>query len=78
MAENDANHQRDIEKSALILASEESKRGQRYGLTIAIFVFLTCIVALLLGSEKTAMTLGGTTVISLVAAFVAGRAKQAK
>lgn len=78
MAEEDAKHQREIEKSALSLAAEEVKRGQRYGLTIGSLAFITSIIALVLGSEKTAIALGGTTVVGLVAVFVTGRIKQSK
>lgn len=78
MAEEDAKHQREIEKTALTLAAEEVKRGQRYGLTIGSLAFITSIIALVLGSEKTAIALGGTTVVGLVAVFVTGRIKQSK
>jgi uncharacterized membrane protein len=76
MAEEDAEHQKEIEKTAITLAGEEVKRGQRYGLTIGILAFITSIIALALGSEKTAIALGGTTVVGLVAVFVTGRIKQ--
>ncbi|EDN70439.1 conserved hypothetical protein, membrane [Beggiatoa sp. PS] len=73
MAEEDAKHQHEIEKTALNLAAAEVKRGQAYGLIIGILAFVTSMVALVLGSEKTAMALGGTTVVGLVAVFVTGR-----
>lgn len=78
MAEEDAKHQREIEKTALTVAAEEVKRGQRYGLTIGSLAFITSIIALILGSEKAAIALGGTTVVGLVAVFVTGRIKQSK
>ena len=76
MAEKDAEHQRAIETTAITLAGDEVKRGQRYGLIIGVFAFITSIVALALGSEKTAIALGGTTVVGLVAVFVTGRLMQ--
>lgn len=78
VAEKDAEHQREIEKSAIQFASREVKRGQWCGLAIGISAFITSIVALVLGSEQTASILGGTTVIGLVAVFVTGRIKQPK
>ncbi|HEW97243.1 MAG: hypothetical protein DRR16_03435 [Candidatus Parabeggiatoa sp. nov. 3] len=76
MAEEDAKHEHALEKSALHLASEEIKRGQLYGLIIGILAFVTSIIALALGSEKAAITLGGTTVVGLVAVFVIGHLKK--
>jgi uncharacterized membrane protein len=78
MAEKDAAHQRDIEAAALQLAADEVKRGQRFGLTIGVLAFVTCIVALALDSESTAIAIGSTTVVGLVAAFVTGRVTQPK
>ena len=76
MAEQEAAHLRNIEREALIKASEQVKRGQVFGLIIGILAFLTSIIALVLGSEKTAIALGGTTVVGLVAVFVTGRFSQ--
>jgi len=70
MAEEEAKHQHELEKSALNFTAEEVKRGQRYGLFIAISAFITSIIALFLGSEEAAMTIGGTTVVGLVTVFV--------
>jgi len=76
MAEKNGKQQREIEKASLTLASDEVKRGQRFGLTIGILAFATCIIALILGSEKTAIALGGTTLIGLFAVFVTGHIKK--
>jgi uncharacterized membrane protein len=73
MAEEDAKHQREIENNALEFASKEVKKGQQYGLAIGTLAFLTCIIVLWFGSEKTAMVLGGSTVLGLVTVFVVGR-----
>ena len=76
MAEQEAAHLRNIEREALIKASEQVKRGQLFGLIIGILAFLTSIIALVLGSEKTAIALGGTTLVGLVAVFVTGSFSQ--
>lgn len=73
MAEQDAIHQREIENAAITFKAEEVKRGQQYGFGIGVFAFTTCIVAILLGLEKAAIVIGGTTVIGLVSVFVTGR-----
>lgn len=73
MAEEDAKHEHALEKSVLHLASEEVKRGQLYGLIIGVLAFVTSIIALALGSENTAIALGSTTVVGLVAVFVIGK-----
>ncbi len=76
MAEEDAKHQRGIEKAALQSASSEARRGQIFGLIIGVFAFSTCIVALSLGSKKTAIAIGSTTVVGLVTVFVTGHIKK--
>ncbi len=83
MAEGEAAHRRAIE---LALAEtdihnakavmDERRRGQHYGLAIAISGLLTAIALAYLGAEKAAMVVGGATVVSLVGAFVAGRFKE--
>ncbi len=73
MAEHDAQHQRDISIMALDAHRREVRLGQVLGFGIGVLSFSTCIVALFLGSEKTAIAIGGTTVIGLVTAFVKGR-----
>lgn len=78
LAEEDAKHQREIERDALNFAAEEIKRGQWFGLTIGVLAFVASILALALGSEKAAIALGGTTVVGLVTVFVVGRVKQPK
>ncbi|MBF0568233.1 DUF2335 domain-containing protein [Candidatus Magnetominusculus dajiuhuensis] len=55
---------------ALNLGANERKRGQIYGLTIGISGLAASLVALLLHAETTASIIGGTTVVSLVTAFV--------
>lgn len=73
MAEADAKHQQNMDKQILLLASGDSKRGQIFGFLIAIAAFVTCIGSILLGSEKTAIVIGGTSVVGLVSVFITGR-----
>ena len=73
MAEENGKHQREMERSALNMVASTTRRGQHYGLLIGLTAFITCIVALWLGSEKTAMAIGGVTIIGLVTVFVTSR-----
>jgi len=73
LAEAEAAHQHDIELLALQCASNEARLGQWFGLIIGICAFITVIISVILGAEKTAMVVGGTTVVGLVTVFVAGR-----
>jgi len=73
MAEDDAIHQRNMEKAAIQYAAEETKRGQIFGLVIGLSAFITSLMALWLGSENIAIALGGTTALGLVTAFITGR-----
>ena len=73
MAEENGKHQREMERSALNMVADTTRRGQRYGLLIGLTAFITCIIALWLGSEETAMTIGGVTIVGLVAVFVTSR-----
>ncbi|MEW6219198.1 MAG: DUF2335 domain-containing protein [Thermodesulfobacteriota bacterium] len=76
MAETAAAHQRELDVAALKATVSEVKRGQVFGIVTVILAFTTAVVALFLGSEKTAMAIGGTTVVGLVTAFVTGRILQ--
>lgn len=78
MAEENGKHQREMENKALQVAFRTVLIGQVFGLVIGVLAFITCIVALYLGSEKTAMTIGGVTITGLVAVFVTGRFKKSK
>lgn len=78
MAEENGKHQREMEKKALAVAFRTVLIGQIFGLVIGVLAFVTCIIALYLGSENTAMTIGGVTVTGLVAVFVTGRLRKPK
>lgn len=73
MAEKDSLHQRKMEETALTEAIRESKRGQHYGLVVALSAFGTAIFAILNGAYTCAAIIAGTTVVALVSVFVTGR-----
>ncbi len=76
MAEQDAEHQRNIEMTALKAAASETKRGQIFGLLIGLSALIVSGAAAYLGQTEVAMMIGGTTVVGLVTVFVVGRWKQ--
>jgi uncharacterized membrane protein len=76
MAEKNGDHQRYMETRALEVTYQTILRGQIFGFIIGILAFVTCIFALYLGSENTAMTIGGVTITALVTVFVTGRIKK--
>ena len=76
MAELDQKHQIELESSAQRLAAKEIKRGQIFALLVSISAFITSIASLILGFEKAAMVIGGTTVVGLVTVFVTSRSSK--
>jgi uncharacterized membrane protein len=66
--ESMAYNNRELEYSA-----DANRRGQVFGLIIALSSFITCIIALAMGSTITAAALGSTTVVGLTTTFVYGR-----
>jgi uncharacterized membrane protein len=64
-AESMAYNNRELEYSA-----DANRRGQIFGLIIALSSFITCIISLAMGSTTTATALGSTTVLGLTATFV--------
>jgi uncharacterized membrane protein len=73
MAENDAEHQREIEKDALNYQYKENRRGQYFGIIVVALCMIAVMVALFFGYEKAASIIGGTTVVGLVTVFVVGK-----
>jgi len=65
-------------QSELIINKDfsESRIGQFTGLGIAVVALGAAIFAIIHGAEKTAMVIGGSTVVSLAAVFVVGRFKK--
>ena len=73
MAETDQADARETSQLAIREATAESLRGQRYGL-LAVFAALTAACVLgYQGHEAAAITVGGSTVVGLVAVFITGR-----
>lgn len=76
--EEQSSHRRSIEKSVIEGQLEESKRGQWFAFFITIIVL--SVTAYLAINEKTAVAcvLGGTTIVGLAGAFIAGKYLQKK
>lgn len=78
MAENQQNHRIAIESQVVSSQQAIQKSGQKYAFWVAIiFAFVSGFCAFT-GHDAVAATLGGTTVVSLVAAFIAGKHYQNK
>jgi len=73
MAENDAQHQRDIEMLAIKCQASENRRGQYFGVGVTALAFVASSFALYLGHPTAAAVIGGTTVVGLATAFVVGK-----
>ena len=73
MAEQDADHQRHMEKKAITAAMDDKRRGQRFGLFVALAALSVSVVAIFAGAYNTASIIGGTTVVGLASIFVLGR-----
>lgn len=76
MAEKQSNHRMELEKTAITRQLNQSGRGQIFGFIIAVIAI--CISAWLAvqGFTVVASVIGGTTVVSLVGAFVYGKLHQ--
>lgn len=76
MAEENGKHQREMERMTLSAAYTTIRLGQFFGLFIGLAALATCAYALYLGYEDTAIAIGGSTIVGLVAIFVIGRFKK--
>lgn len=76
MAEEDALHRREIEKSAIFHNSVEVKRGQNYGLIVSLAAFLSAVFCAAIGATTPATVIGGSTVLGLATAFIVGRSNK--
>lgn len=74
MAEKSQDHQIKIERDALKAQVWEGRLGQIFALVISLAAFGTAITAMFLGHPTVAAVVAGTTVVSLAAAFITGRA----
>lgn len=70
MAEEQASHRRDLERTVVTSGVEQAKRGQQYGLVIAVVGLLVSLWMVALGADVTATVIGGSTLASLVGLFV--------
>lgn len=73
MAEREAEHSHLMDKEAMQNKSDEVKRGQTFALVVTLAAFAAACVCAYVGAEKAAVTIGGTTVVGLVTAFIVGR-----
>lgn len=71
-------HRQFLERTAVTVQLRQSGRGQWFGLIISIFGLSLAGFMAYLGHEIFASTLGTTTIIGLVAIFVAGKQTQRK
>lgn len=73
MAEKATDHEIEFGRTALTAEIKNTRRGQHFGLVVVLAVLTCSMIALFLGNESYATTLGGWTVISLAAVFGLGR-----
>lgn len=73
MAENEARHRHSLEATAVQETVAERRRGQWMGFIIALLGLGSAVIAALHGDTVTASTIGGTTLVGIVAVFVVGR-----
>lgn len=73
MAEDYAKHSRELEQTALSLEGKTRLRGQLLGVLVVVAVLGTCLIALDLGHEAFAITLGSGTLVALAIVFVLGK-----
>jgi uncharacterized membrane protein len=78
MAEDQSKHRIAIESTVIASQQTQSRRGQVFGLVIGIFGITAGAVVALLGHDSVGAVIAGTTVVSLVVAFVQGRRVQQK
>jgi uncharacterized membrane protein len=73
MAEQDAEHQRAMERNALAAAVADRARGQFFGLAIGLGALGAAVILGLYGNAWAGTLLGGSTIVGLVTVFVVGR-----
>jgi uncharacterized membrane protein len=76
MAEDQSKHRIEMEKIVVTKQQQQSTRGQIFGLIIAIFGISAGSIVAVMGHDAVGGAIAGTTVISLVYAFVTGRRQQ--
>ena len=75
LVEADAEHQREIELSALNAEVYGLRRGQILGCIVVLAALTVAAFCAYQGHETAASTIGGATVVSLATCFVLGRKK---
>lgn len=78
MAERQSAHRIEIERSIVISQQSLASRGQIFGLVIAMFVVSLATYAAIAGQPLFGGALAGTTVVSLVSAFIYSKSAQNK
>ena len=73
MAEIEQTDTREASRLAIREAAADSRRGQKYALRIALAALTAACVLGYRGHEAAAATVGGSTMIGLVAVFITGR-----
>ena len=73
MAEEYAEHSREMERTALSLEGKARLRGQLLGVLVVLAVLGTCLIALDVGYEAFATALGSGTLVALAIVFVLGK-----
>lgn len=73
MAEREQAHRIAVESSVLGEEAAQIKYGRRYAFAVVVLVLGVVVFAILKGAFVVAGVLGGTTIVGLVAAFIAGR-----
>lgn len=69
MAEDDASHQRNIERLAITSTKNEVRIGQFFGLIVSLAVLALAGFAVLHGQPWVATLLGGGTLVGIITAF---------
>jgi len=78
MAEAQSAHRIEIERLVITRQQNQSDRGQMFGLIIGIIGILTGALLSYGGHDWVGGIIGGTTVVSLVGAFITGKWQQKK
>jgi uncharacterized membrane protein len=73
MAEREQNQRHAMQRATILGSQEITKRGQQYGLAVAVIVLVVAMILVLTGHDKAGMVLASVDLVSLVAVFVVGR-----
>ena len=73
LAEGQASHRREMERTIVTGQKKQEERGQLLGFAIGVLFIVAAVVVALRGHDAVAGILGGSSVISVVGAFILGR-----